>query len=202
MDITNMFGYKMIGTVPLWQDHFREYIVKLGISQKKFITHFTKPEEIMAKRRPDKKLDFQGNHFGNHLILIWKPQKLNLFLSLWQRKPVENRCCKHRWVEWRKRTCVEKNFNSKISEKVWLDFQYFTAIFLCSWKAFLSFLARLLSNLSSGTCWCAEFLTKHMCFRMNHFKRKFSNFRNKPSTPTIPERTIRIDDHTLESGKI
>ena len=161
MDITNMFGYKMIGTVPLWQDHFREYIVKLGISQKKFITHFTKPEEIMAKRRPDKKLDFQGNHFGNNLIPIWKPQKLNNFFSVWQRKPVENRCCKHRWVEWRKRTCVEKNFNSKIMEKMWLDFSIFYCHILMLLKSLPFFLkARLLSNLSSGTCWCAEFFNK------------------------------------------
>ena len=63
-------------------------------------------------------------------------------------------------------------------------------------KAFLSFLARKLLNLLAG----ALKILKRNYFRMNHFKRKFSNFRNKPSTPTIPERTIRIDDHTLESG--
>ena len=60
----------------------------------------------------------------------------------------------------------------------------------------------MLSSMFSGTCWCAKiFFIKCHYFRMNHFKRKFSNFRNKPSTPTIPERTIRIDDHTLESGR-
>ena len=43
-----------------FKNNIYRVVIKLGISQKKFITHFTKPEEIMAKRRPDKKLDFQG----------------------------------------------------------------------------------------------------------------------------------------------
>ena len=44
----------------LYAYSFLSNVFLTGKSQKKFIINFTKPEEIMAKRRPDKKLDFQG----------------------------------------------------------------------------------------------------------------------------------------------
>jgi len=55
---------------------YYEHVRLQDDSQKKFITNFTKPEEIMAKRRPDKKLDFQGISFLEHI-----PSNI-LFISL------------------------------------------------------------------------------------------------------------------------